>query len=268
MSNLHGHTWGNADAYAAYMGRWSRPMAEGVLRWLRPEPGLDWLDVGCGTGALTSAILDLAAPGAVTGVDPSANFLDTAGTRLTDPRVQFTVATAADLPYPTASFDIVIAGLVLHLIQDPLTAVQEMTRVARAGGVVAAYVWDFTGERQFTHAFWNAAKELDPSAASFDPATQTTLCAHKPLAELLTAADLHQVLVESIAIPVVFRNFDDFWLPHLLQGSPPAQRYTATLDEPALTSLRERLRTTLPVAADGSLPLLGHVWAARGTKAP
>ncbi len=268
MANLHRHTWGNADAYEAYMGRWSRPMADEVLRWLAPMPGLDWLDVGCGTGALTGAILDSASPRSVTGIDPSAGFLETARARIPDPRAQFTVATAADLPFPTASFDVAIAGLVLHLIQDPGAAVQEMTRVVRPGGIVAAYVWDLAGERQFTHAFWNAATPLDPAAASFDPATQTSLCAPEPLAALFSGAGLHEVLVESVTMPVVFRDFDDFWLPHLLKGSPPAQRYAATLDDAALMGLRERLVATLPVDTDGSIPLLGHVWTASGRKFP
>lgn len=267
MSNLHSHTWGNAEAYEAYMGRWSRPMAEGALHWLHPDSGLDWLDVGCGTGALTGTILDLATPRTVHGIDPSAAFLDSARAQHTDPRVQFTVATAGDLPFPDRSFDVVIAGLVLHLIQDPGTAIREMTRVARPGGTVAAYAWDFSGERQFTHVFWNIATELDPSAAAFDPAAQTTLCAPEPLADLFADAGLRQVVVESIAMPVLFRDFDDFWLPHLLQGSPPAQRYTATLDDATLADLRERLVTTLPVNADGTIPLLGHVWAASGKKA-
>ena len=268
MANLHHHTWGNADAYEAYMGRWSLPMANGVLQWLLPQPNLDWLDVGCGTGALTSAILDQAAPRSITGIDPSADFLTSARSQIADFRAHFAVATAADLLFPTASFDIAIAGLVLHLIQDPSSAVQEMSRVVRPAGTVAAYVWDFTGEQQFTHAFWNVATELDPAAAAFDPAVHTNLCAREPLAELFRAAGLHQVAVESLAMPVVFRDFNDFWLPHLLKGSPPVQRYTATLNEPALARLRERLLVTLPLAADGTLPLLGRVWAARGTKGP
>lgn len=265
--NVHSrHIWGNADAYEAYMGRWSRPMAEAALRWLQPAPGLDWLDVGCGTGAVTGAIIDQAEPHAVTGIDPSAPFLVTARDQISDSRAQFTVATAAELPFPDATFDVVIAGLVLHLIPGPASAVREMARVARPGGTVAAYVWDFAGERQFTHAFWNPATDLDSSAASHDPGAQSPICAAEPLADLLASAGLQEITVASVAMPVVFQDFDDFWLPHLLNGSSPAQRYIATLDEPALATLRARLLSTLPIAANGSIPLLGRVWAARGTR--
>jgi ubiquinone/menaquinone biosynthesis C-methylase UbiE len=241
-------------------------MAEAALRWLQPATGQSWLDVGCGTGALTQAILDTAAPHAVLGVDPSAGFLATAAAQIEDPRVRFEVGTAADLPAPNNSRDIVIAGLVLHFVPDPLQAVAEMARVARTGGAVAAYVWDFAGERQFTHTFWHAAIALDAAAAHLDPRTQFTICAPEPLTQLFAAAGLHDVTVESVVMPVVFRDFDDYWQPHLLAGSSPAQRYATSLDAPALAALRDRLQATLPRAADGSIPLLGRVWAVRGTK--
>lgn len=267
MANLHGHTWGNADAYEAYMGRWSRPMAEAVLRWLAPEPGRDWLDVGCGTGALTGAILDKAAPRKVTGIDPSAAFLEDGLAEIADPRVHFTVATAAELPFPAGSFDIAIAGLVLHFVPDPLAAVTEMARVVREAGIVAAYVWDFSGERQFTNMFWDAAVAVDAAAADQDPRTQFAICAPDPLAQCFTSAGLQDVIVDSVVMPVTFCDLDDFWLPHLLQGSSPAQRYANSLDAVSLAALRERLAATLPIAEDGSIPLLGRVWVARGTKA-
>ena len=94
------HPWGNADAYEAYMGRWSRPVAEAALAWLGPSPGLSWLDVGCGTGALTAAILDAADPREVLGVDPSADFLATAAKQIADPRVRFAVGDAPRSRWP------------------------------------------------------------------------------------------------------------------------------------------------------------------------
>src|SRR3546814_3220543 len=57
--------WQAGDAYEQYMGRWSRRIAPRSVDWLSPEPGLDWLDVGCGTGALSEAGLGRSDPGSL-----------------------------------------------------------------------------------------------------------------------------------------------------------------------------------------------------------
>ena len=74
------------DAYEAYVGRWSRPLAEAFLAWFAVPTAGRWLDVGCGTGALTEAILDATDPITVVGIDPSPEFLGAAQRRITDPR--------------------------------------------------------------------------------------------------------------------------------------------------------------------------------------
>ncbi|MEV4137058.1 methyltransferase domain-containing protein [Dactylosporangium sp. NPDC049742] len=79
--------WAKGDAYEAYVGRWSRPVAAHFLTWLAVPPGRRWLDAGCGTGALTGTILTTATPAQLTGLDPSTAFLTTASSRLTPPPV-------------------------------------------------------------------------------------------------------------------------------------------------------------------------------------
>src|SRR3954447_6521010 len=214
--------WENTDAYEAYMGRWSRPVAGIVLTWLGQLPGLAWLDVGCGTGALTQAILDVDNPREILGVDPSADFLATAAREIVDPRVRFEVGDARSLPVPSDAFDVVIAGLVLHHVPNPEQAAMEMARAARPGAAVTAYVWDFGGERHFMGYLWQAAIALDPAAAALDPKKRMPICHREPLAELFTGAGLRDVVVDPIAVPIVFRDFDDYWQPQLLSGSSPA----------------------------------------------
>jgi SAM-dependent methyltransferase len=259
------HVWRNTATYEAYMGRWSRPVAEAALAWLGLPPELRWLDVGCGTGALTAVILDAADPREILGFDPSADFLATSA-QIVDPRVRFAIGDARALPVPSDAYDVVIAGLVLHFVPDPQPAIREMMRAARRGGTVAAYVWDFAGERQFTRYLWRAATALDPAAAAQDPSRQYAVCHAEPLAALFGEARLQAVTVDAIVVPTVFRDFDDLWQPHLLAGSSPAQRYVASLGAGQRTALRERLHAMLPIADDGSIPLRGHVWAVRGTK--
>ena len=258
--------WENTASYEAHMGRWSRPVGKAVLAWLGHSPGLAWLDVGCGSGALTQAILDAAEPRAVFGVDPSADFLATAAEQIADPRVRFAIGDARALPVPDDAYDVVIAGLVLHFVPDAQAAIVEMARAAAPGGTVAAYVWDPAGEGQFTRYLWRAATALDPSAATQDPARQDLVSHPEPLAALFTGAGLRSVAVQAVVVPIVFRNFDDYWQPHLLGGSSPAQRYASSLSKGPQAVLRDRLHDMLPVADDGSIPLQGHLWAVRGTK--
>jgi ubiquinone/menaquinone biosynthesis C-methylase UbiE len=54
--------WASGAAYEPFIGRWSRLVAREFLDWLAVEPGRRWLDVGCGTGALTRTILERAEP--------------------------------------------------------------------------------------------------------------------------------------------------------------------------------------------------------------
>jgi ubiquinone/menaquinone biosynthesis C-methylase UbiE len=71
-------TWERGDPYEQYVGRWSRRVAPQFLSWLNIPAGRRWLDVGCGTGALSAAILDHSAPISVIGVEPSEGFLEQA----------------------------------------------------------------------------------------------------------------------------------------------------------------------------------------------
>ena len=254
------------DAYEAYMGRWSRPLAEAFLAWFAVPTGCRWLDVGCGTGALTEAVLVATDPISVVGIDPSPEFLGAAQRRIADPRARFEVGDARALPVPSDDYDAVVAGLVLHFVPDPHVAVAEMVRVARPGGAVGAYVWDIRGEMQRTRYFWDAVAAIDAEAATLDPRPHFHSCEPEPLAELFRAAGLGDVAVEAIDLPMAFRDLDDFWLPHTMAGTAVAQRYVSGLDDERKAALREQLRATLPVAADGSLHVIDRAWAVRGTK--
>ena len=64
-------SWSSGSAYESYIGRWSRLVAPEFLDWLGIPPRQRWLDMGCGTGALTAAILARCEPRSVVGVDPS-----------------------------------------------------------------------------------------------------------------------------------------------------------------------------------------------------
>jgi ubiquinone/menaquinone biosynthesis C-methylase UbiE len=134
--------WSSGGAYEAYVGRWSRLVAHDFVAWLDAGPGLRWLDIGCGTGALSATILTEADPAEVLGVDTSHAYVDDARRRLDDPRVRFETADATSLDIGP-NFDVAVSGLVLNFLPDPGAVVAAMGRAVADDGVVAAYVWDY-----------------------------------------------------------------------------------------------------------------------------
>ena len=67
--------WASGAAYEPFIGRWSRLVAGEFLSWLDLPANSHWLDVGCGTGALSQAILNSTSPGTVKGIDRSPEFV-------------------------------------------------------------------------------------------------------------------------------------------------------------------------------------------------
>ncbi len=257
--------WASGDAYEPYVGRWSRRVAREFLDWLDVPGGSRWLDVGCGTGALSQTILQVAMPGEVKGIDRSDGYLAHARRQINDSRVSFEVGDAQALPVGTSTYDAVVSGLVLNFIPQPQQAVNEMARAARLGGLVALYVWDYAGKMQLMRHFWNAASALDPAAYDLDEGRRFPICQPTPLLELFRNAGLRDVEVRPIDIATDFRDFDDYWSP-FLGGQGPAPGYAMSLSEERRTALCERIRAALPFALDGSIPLVARAWAVRGSR--
>lgn len=252
--------WTSGEAYERYVGRWSRLVAPPFLDWLDAGAGRRWLDVGCGTGVLSQAILDRCDPGEVVGVDPSEAHVDWAATHVGERRARFVVGDAGHLPPVTV--DVVVSGLVLNFIPDAGAGVTAM-RARAPQGTVAAYVWDYAGGMELMRYFWDAAAELDPASSELDEGARFTLCHPDRLESLWQEAGLADVAVRAIDVPTVFADFDDYWTP-FLAGHAPAPAYAMALDEPRRNDLRERIRAALPIAEDGSISLVARAWAVRG----
>lgn len=255
--------WSSGDAYEPYVGRWSRLVARDFVDWLVLPPGRAWIDVGCGTGALSQTILERCSPRRVLGVDPSKGYLDYAQSRLVDRRVSFRVGDARALPCDDGEGEVVVSGLVLNFVPGPLDALSEMARVAGPGGTLAAYVWDYAGKMQLMRHFWDAAVALDPAAAELDEGRRFPIAQRGPLVELFQRAGLLDVESRPIDVPTVFRDFEDYWSP-FLGGQAPAPGYCMALDEARRVALRERIRAGLPIRPDGSIHLIARAWAVKG----
>lgn len=254
--------WASGAAYEPYVGRWSRLVAREFLSWLSVPPHKSWLDVGCGTGALSQTILDTTNPAVLQGIDPSPAYIDHARQHISDGRARFDVGDARDLCYESDSFDVVVSGLAFNFVPDALS---ELLRVTCAEGTVAVYVWDYAGGMQMMRYFWDAAVELDPVALPLDEGRRFPICRESALLDLFTAAGLREVAGRAIDVLTRFRNFDDYWNP-FLGGQGPAPSYAMSLSEDQRSELRELLRSRLPIKSDGGIDLIARAWAARGVR--
>jgi len=255
--------WTSDQAYEPYVGRWSRLVAPRFLRWLPGAASSAWCDVGCGTGALAHAALATEHPTRVLGVDPSEEYLGAARRGAADPRFTGATGSATALPAGDAEFDRVVSGLMLNFVPQPEQALAEMRRVARAGGWIGGYVWDYADGMQLIRRFWDAAIALDPAATELDEGRRFPLCAPEPLRALFGAAGLLDVDVTGITVRTVFTDFDEVWGP-FLGGQGPAPGYCAALPAERRQLLRERFRALLPRESDGTIALDARAWAVRG----
>jgi SAM-dependent methyltransferase len=255
--------WASGASYEPYVGRWSRLVAGEFVGWLARPAGARWLDVGSGTGALTSAVLTEASPRDVVGVDRSPAFVSHATEHVGDPRARFAVGDACALPVADGCFDVAVSGLMLNFVPERTLVLREMRRAVGRGGLVAAYVWDYPGGMQLMAHFWDAATELDPAARTTHEAVRFGFCRPDPLRSMLECAGLTGVDVAPIVVPTVFRDFDDYWSP-FLGGVGPGPEYAMSLTEGRRNELRDALRERLPTDEDGSIHLTARAWAVRG----
>lgn len=258
-------TWSSGDPYEYYVGRWSRLVAGEFIRWLDIPENSEWLDVGCGTGALSQTILALANPERVKGIDRSEGFLTNARSLVNSSSVEFEIGDARELPVVSETYDVAVSGLVLNFVPEPARMVSEMKRAVRTDGAIALYVWDYAGRMQFMRHFWNAAAALDPAARDLDEGRRFPICDPNSLAELFRDAELTDIETRHVDIATDFKDFDDYWNP-FLGGQGPAPGYAMSLSEEARARLRRRIHDALPFALDGSIPLVARAWAIKGIK--
>ncbi len=245
----------SADAYDRFMGRYSQPLAPLFADFAGVVSRQQALDVGCGTGKLTTELVRRIGKQGVVAVDPSVTFVQ--AVTASHPGVKVHRASAERLPLPDATFDVALAQLVVHFMADPVAGLKEMRRVTKSGGVVAACVWDYHEGGGPLSVFWTAALDLDPKAPG-EADLPGTRRGH--LAALLTAAGLDAPTDTSLGVEVAHPTFDDWWRPFEL-GVGPAGSYVSALSPLDRQRLQARCREILP---DAPFDVTAVAWAACG----
>jgi SAM-dependent methyltransferase len=249
--------------YEPFMGRWSKRLAPLLVDFAGVLDDESILDVGAGTGALARAIVEARPSAHVIGIDPSPTYVATARARSAKGHVKFLTGRAESLDFSPETFHRSLSLLALNFVADAPRAVGEQMRVTRAGGVVAAAVWDYGDGMQMLRVFWNEAVRLDPAAAPRDE-RHMPLCRHSQLSTLWLSQGLLAVGERPLTIDQPFASFDDYWTP-FLGGQGPAGGYVASLGAAARDALRDALRTRLlGDGPDGPFTLTARAWAVKG----
>jgi SAM-dependent methyltransferase len=250
----------SGEHYDRLIGRYSGQLAVAFADACGVAAGRTALDLGCGPGALTTELVHRLGAASVAAIDPSEPFA--AECRRRNAGVDVRVGSAESLPFADASFDAVLAQLVLHFVAGPETAASEMRRVLRPGGVAAACVWDFGGGMVLLRTFWEAALALDPQA----PAEQQTRRFGRDgdIAALLGAAGFRDVVGGALDVEARYDGFDDLW-SGFLGGVGPVGAYVQALTEDRREELRVALGRVLGERS-GPFTLPARAWYAAGIR--
>jgi SAM-dependent methyltransferase len=237
-------------AYDNFMGRFSVPLAPVFADFAGIEAGQRVLDVGAGTGALTSELVRRGADASA--ADPSPSFVAALRERL--PEIGVHEAPAEELPWPDEVFDAALAQLVLTFMRDARAGLAEMKRVVREGGVVAACMWDREGMEMLA-AINRTQRTLDPSRAT--PEQLTNYRTREEIEGLFGDG----VEMELLEVEAGYTGFAELW-ESVLDSAGPTGVWAASLDDAERERAREELHRQVGEPG-GAFRLAGRAWAAR-----
>jgi SAM-dependent methyltransferase len=245
----------SADAYGQFMGRFSTPLAGEFVAEFDLQDGMRVVDVGSGPGMLTALLIDRLGVDNVVAADPSEPFVLALRERF--PGLEAHLAPAESLPIPDDTVDVAAAQLVVQFMTDPVAGIGEMCRVTRAGGLVAACVWDDQNDRSPLSYYWRAVRELDPDHAGERGRVGTK---EGDLGEIFRAAGLRDVRDATVTARVPISSFDEYWAPFQLGVGPPGA-HLASLNATDAAQLRNVCESLFPATP---AVLAVTAWAAYG----
>ena len=249
----------DGEAYERGMAIWSRLAGQVFLDWLACPPGLRWIDVGCGNGAVTELLVQRCAAAETQGIDPSPAQLAFARSRPAAQRAIFLPGDAMALPFDGDQFDAAIMALVIFFVPDPAKGVAEMVRVVRPGGMVAAYAWDILGGG---FPFEPILAEL--RAVGSTPPLPPSIGASRveAMRELWAGAGLEAVETREISVRRNFSTFEEFWSTSTTSGS--VRPMLAEMAPGDIENIKARVRARLSADATGPVTCQARANAIKG----
>jgi ubiquinone/menaquinone biosynthesis C-methylase UbiE len=231
-----------AETYQQYMvPAIFEPWTEVLLQHVRLRPGERVLDVACGTGVVARHVAGVVGPtGTVAALDLNPAMLAVARAQPapTGALITWHQGSALTLPFPDASFDVVLCQQGLQFFPDRALGVREMRRVLAPGGRVALSVWQAI-EANGVYDELNEAIKRRMGIPAID--LPFSLGDANTLRELLHEAGFTDIAVIAETRSVRFPTPDRF-VELLIQGAAAAVPMLAQMDAAARSALVERVR--------------------------
>ena len=254
--------YANADGYDAYMGGWSAKLAPLLLIFSAVRDGGTIVDLGCGTANLLVAAAGAFPDSKLIGVDPAAALLAKARKRPELSRATLLEGGVENIPLEDRSADYTLSLLVLQEFVDRPSALKEMRRITRPGGIVAACQWDFA-RMPVIDALVAAIDSVRPSAARSITANSPRAFADEDeLQSCWKDAGLVDVETDRIVVERVFETFEHLWRP-LLAGATPSTLTLAALSSPEQLEVRSQMEAILRYAGQ-PLKVTAEAMAVKG----
>lgn len=247
-----------------------RELTARLLELAAPARGDRVLELACGAGSLGLEAARIVAPGDTVLSDIAEHTAGVAARRAQSlglTNVGARVLDIESIDEPDASFDVVFCREGLMFALDHATAAGELARVLRPGGRAAIAVWGPRERNPWLGLVMDAAAaQLGRPVPPPGIPGPFALSDGEHLASLLTGADLADVTVEELSVPLVAPSFDDWWARTTALAGPLA-KLLANLPPDGLMQLRERARSAVgPYETSGGLHFPGVALVAAGTR--
>jgi ubiquinone/menaquinone biosynthesis C-methylase UbiE len=240
-----------AEIYESYMvPALFAPWASRLLETANPQPGERVLDVACGTGIVARQVaLRLGANGRIVGLDLNPNMLAVAldAASRGGLAIEWQQGQAEQMPFPKASFDLVLCQFALMFFADRQAALAEMRRVLVDGGRLCLSVWQSLDQ----HPFYRKLHEVIEQRLGMSGVQEIfALGDAERLRDLLSAAGFQQIEIEAVSMTARFPDPDGFLageiavdtaaIPSMQHLDAPArQAITAAIGEEMEDALHE-----------------------------
>jgi len=161
-----GHKWAK---HQTDMDRNLADIGAASLTLANPKPGERVLDIGCGNGATSFALLEAVGPsGDVMGVDVSQPMLAQARSRVTEPNIRFIEGDAATYPF-AADRDLVFSRFGVMFFVEPVGAFANIRKAGAKGARLAFVCWRKVEDNEWAMRPWAVAKPFVPDHREAPP---------------------------------------------------------------------------------------------------